>query len=158
PIRSLLINTLDAAQRGTIDSFTLVTLPLPGVPTFDDLALLFSGVLPPPASTGKGPGVGPGVGTTGQFSLNAQRSRSSTCSIDRSDNNDEDIGVRRQGFVSLTPQSVDSVQNFQIRYGVYSAEFGRNSGSVVDVVSKSGTNTIHGSIFGFLTNQRLNAR
>ena len=55
----------------------LLSLPLSGVRTFDDLAFLAPGVAPPPQAIGNttGPGLGPGVGTSGQFAVNGLRSR-----------------------------------------------------------------------------------
>ena len=84
--------------------------------SFDELALLVPGVASAPEAIGNnvGPGVGPGVGTTGQFSVNGLNSRSNNFMVDGSDNNDEDIGVRRQGFFSLVPQPIESIQEFQI--------------------------------------------
>src|SRR5207302_5085906 len=80
--------------------------------TFDDLALLLPGIAPPPQTRGNvaGPGVGAGVGSAGQFSVNGLRSRGNNFTVDGSDNNDEDIGVRRQGFVALVPQPIESIQ------------------------------------------------
>src|SRR5262249_29600180 len=84
----------------TINSPEVEGLPLSSSRSFDALALLAPGVLPPPASLGTvGPGVAPGVGTPGQFSVNGLRSRENNFLVDGADNNDEDTGTRRQGFV-----------------------------------------------------------
>jgi len=56
--------------------------------------------------------------------------------VDGSDNNDEDIGVRRQGFVALVPQSIESVEEFQIMTAGFPAHFGRNAGSIVNAISR----------------------
>lgn len=98
---------------------SIVALPLGGstlTRTFDELALLAPGVAPAPQAIGNtvGPGVGGGVGTSGQFSVNGLRSRANNFTVDGSDNNDEDIGVRRQGFFSLVPQPIESIQEFNI--------------------------------------------
>jgi hypothetical protein len=97
----------------------VTTLPLGGITisrSFDELALLLPGVAPPPQTLGSvaGPGVGAGVGSAGQFSVNGLRSRGNNFTVDGSDNNDEDIGVRRQGFVALIPQPIESVQEYQV--------------------------------------------
>ncbi len=102
--------------------------------------------------------MGIGVGGAGQFSVNGVRSRSNNFTVDGSDNNDEDIGVRRQGFVALVPQSLESVREFQIMTAVFPAEFGRNSGCMVNAVSRSGQNEIHGSVYGFFNPGAWNAR
>lgn len=63
-------------------------------------------------------------------------------------------GLRNTGAVMPNP---DAVQEFRVITNGYSAEFGRFSGGVIDVVTKSGTNEIHGSAFEFLRNDQLNA-
>src|SRR5262245_2291058 len=107
---SRMTNQLDATRRANSDERMVSLLPLAAVRSFDDLALLAAGVAPPPQVKGvAGPGVGAGIGTAGQFSVNGQRARSNNFTVDGSDNNDEDVGVRRQGFVALVPQSVESI-------------------------------------------------
>ncbi|MGB5036892.1 MAG: hypothetical protein WBQ66_09805, partial [Blastocatellia bacterium] len=106
----------------------------------------------------RGPGVGFGIGTAGQFSVNGSRARANNFTVDGSDNNDPDVGVRRQGFVSLVPQSIESVQEFQLSTLLWDAESGRNVGSQVNAVSRTGGNEFHGTLYGFFTDSRLNAR
>lgn len=139
------------------------TLPLGGVTltrTFDELGFFAPGVAPPPQAIGNsvGPGIGGGVGTSGQFSVNGLRSRANNFTVDGSDNNDEDIGVRRQGFFSLVPQPIESIQEFQIVTLLAPAQYGRNLGAQVNALSKSGGNDFHGSIFALFNSSRLNAR
>jgi hypothetical protein len=86
------------------------------------------------------------------------RSRSNNFTIDGSDNNDEDIGVRRQGFTSLVPQSVESVQEFHVITLLPEPQFGRTPGAQVNAVSRSGGSQYHGTAYGFFTNQSLKAR
>src|SRR5262249_10296423 len=113
------ITIIDGRRSGSFSEEEITALPLGAttfVRTFDELALLLPGVAPPPQTIGNiaGPGVGPGVGSAGQFSVNGLRSRGNNFTVDGSDNNDEDIGVRRQGFVALIPQPIDSVQEYQV--------------------------------------------
>ncbi|MEO8736168.1 MAG: TonB-dependent receptor [Edaphobacter sp.] len=54
--------------------------------------------------------------------------------------------------------AVEAVQEFKIQTNLYSADIGRNSGAVVDVITKSGTNVLHGSLFEFLRNSDVDAR
>ena len=152
-----LASTLDWTLRSNYNSLEIHALPLRGGRTFDQLSLLSPGVFRVPFGSGNGPAVGIGVGSTGQFSVNGMRSRSNNFTVDGSDNNDEDIGVRRQGFVALVPQSIESVQDFQIVTAGFPAEFGRNTGSMVNAVSRSGQKNVHGNLYGFFTDDAISA-
>lgn len=160
-IRSI-INTNDARRSGSFSEDELSALPLisNSSRSFDELALLLPGVLPPPQTLGSvaGPGVGPGVGSAGQFAVNGLRSRGNNFTVDGSDNNDEDIGVRRQGFVTLTPQPIESVQEYQVITLLAPAQFGRNIGGQVNAVSKSGGNETHATLYGMFNSSQLNSR
>ena len=94
------------------------------------------------------PGVVPGFGNVNNngelLSVNGQRTRSNNFTIDGTDNNDLSIGGPNL-FVS----NQDQVQEFQIITNNYSAQFGRNQGAVINIVTKQGTNEIHGSVFEF---------
>src|SRR5687768_10594863 len=156
------INTTDGRRSGSFDEEQLSSLPLRtnSSQTFDHLALLLPGVLPPPQTLGSvaGPGVGPGVGSAGQFAVNGLRSRANNFTVDGSDNNDEDIGVRRQGFVALIPQPIESIKEYQAISLLAPAQFGRNIGAQVNAVSKSGGNETHGTAYTFFNSSQLNAR
>lgn len=162
--RSILadINTTDARRGGAFTDKEVSTLPIGSrtlVRSFDELALLLPGVAAPPQAVGSGtgPGVGSGVGTSGQFSVNGMRSRANNFTVDGSDNNDEDIGVRRQGFFALVPQPLESIQEFQVISLLAPAQYGRNVGAQINAVSKSGGNETHGMIFGMFNSSQLNA-
>ena len=94
------------------------------------------------------PGVVPGFGNVNSngetLSVNGQRARSNNFTIDGTDNNDLSIGGPNL-FVS----NQDQVQEFQIITNNYSAQYGRNQGAVVNIVTKGGTNEIHGSVFEY---------
>jgi carboxypeptidase family protein len=158
----VVVNTTDAARAYNFSDRQIGSLPLGGgsyMRSFDELALLAPGVAPPPYTPGeRGPGVGFGIGTAGQFSVNGLRARSNNFTVDGSDNNDPDVGTRRQGFVALVPQSIESIKEFQISTLLWDAEFGRNFGSQVNAVSKYGENKYHGQFYGFYTGSGLNAR
>ncbi|MEO7673659.1 MAG: TonB-dependent receptor plug domain-containing protein, partial [Pyrinomonadaceae bacterium] len=154
---------LETQRGGSFDDKEARALPLGGktlIRSFDELALLVPGVASAPEAIGNnvGPGVGPGVGTSGQFSVNGLNSRTNNFMVDGSDNNDEDIGVRRQGFFSLVPQPIESIQEFQVITLLAPAQYGRNLGGQVNVVSKSGTSDFHGAVYGFFNSDKLNAR
>jgi hypothetical protein len=153
------VELTEASRRAIFADIISVTLPLPGIRTFDSLALLSPGVLPPPATNGvPGPGISATVGTAGQFTVNGLRSRDNNFTIDGSDDNEEDVGVRRQGFVALIPQPIESVDEFQIVTVLGDARFGRNIGGMINVLSKSGSPEFHGTIYSFLNDRRFNAR
>ena len=59
--------------------------------------------------------------------------------------------------LALRP-AIDAVREFKIQTNLYSADVGRNSGAVIDVISKSGTNQFHGSLFEFIRNSDVDAR
>jgi hypothetical protein len=155
-----LVNTVNATRSANFSSRELLALPLPGTRTFDDLAFLLPGVAPPPQTLSQtvGPGIGAGVGTSGQFAVNGLRSRANNFTVDGSDNNDEEIGVRRQGFTTLLPQSIESLQEFYIATLLPTPQFGRNLGAQVNAVSRPGSRKYHGSLYGRVTDSRLKAR
>src|SRR5262249_17344389 len=103
-----MVETQTATRGGIFDRRELFYLPLPGIRSFDNLAFLLPGVAPPPETLGStsGPGIGAGIGTSGEYSVNGIRSRGNNFVVDGSDNNDQDVGVRRQGFTALIPQTV----------------------------------------------------
>ncbi len=157
-----LVNTSEVARSSNFTEQQLTALPIGAASylrTFDELVLLAPGVAPPPYTPGvPGPGVGFGIGSAGQFSVNGMRARSNNFSIDGTDNNDPDVGVRRGGYVAQALQSVGSVAEVSISTLLWSAEVGRNFGSQVNAVSKYGGSQYHGQIEGFFTDARLKAR
>ncbi|MBZ5705334.1 MAG: carboxypeptidase regulatory-like domain-containing protein [Acidobacteriia bacterium] len=98
----------------------------------------------------------------GQFSINGNRDRSNNYTLDGTDNNDPffNNSAFNQVGIGGAPASVlpiDSIQEFNLE-SHFSAEYGRNSGSVVNIITKSGSNQLHGSAFEFLRNDALDAR
>lgn len=100
------------------------------------------------------PGVTPGFGNVNSngtsLSVNGNRARSNNFSIDGQDNNDLALGGP-SFFVS----NQDSVQDFQVITNNFSAQFGRNQGAVVNIVTKAGTNDFHGTGFWFHRDRKL---
>ncbi|HET9130249.1 MAG TPA: TonB-dependent receptor, partial [Terriglobia bacterium] len=89
---------------------------------------------------------------TSNLSFLGQNGRSNSVTIDGVDNNDAAVGAERSTV------SQDAVQEFQINRSNFSAEFGRASGGLINIVSKSGTNDWHGTLFSYFRNQALDAR
>ncbi len=90
-------------------------------------------------------------GSPGQFSVAGGRADSVTFLLDGGVNNN-----LLSNLVVLNPNP-DTVAEFRILTSNYSAEYGRNAGGIVTVVTKSGTNSYHGSVFEFLRNDAVNA-
>lgn len=86
------------------------------------------------------------------FSVNGIRSRNNDQQIDGQNNNDNSVAGP-----GLFVDDPDFVQEYDITTNNFSAEYGRNSGSAVNEVTKSGTNAWHGTIMGQENNSRLNA-
>jgi hypothetical protein len=93
----------------------------------------------------------PGAETSG-LSFTGQRSRDNNLMVDGLDNNDRILGS------ALASLSQESVREFQVLTTAYSAEFGNAVGGVVNIVTKSGTNTRRGDLFLFHRNEHLNAK
>src|SRR5712691_690773 len=98
----------------------------------------------------------------GQFNINGNRDRSNNYSLDGTDNNDPYFNNSALNQVGITgaPASllpIDAIQEFNLQ-SHFGAEYGRNSGSVVNILTRSGTNQLHGSAFGFFRNSALDAR
>ena len=93
-----------------------------------------------------------GSDKAGAVSVNGGRGRSNNFSVNGGDANDQ--------FVNLptVQPSPDTIQEFRVLTNTFDAEYGRNSGSVVNVVTKSGTNGLHGDVYEFFRNKVLNAR
>lgn len=96
----------------------------------------------------------------GDISFAGQRGTLNSLIIDGADNNNTFFGqtLGRTGSGRAPYQfSQDAVQEFQVNRNAYSAEYGRAGGAVINVVTKSGSNVLHGSIFEFYRDKRLNA-
>src|SRR6516225_2744618 len=72
-------------------------------------------------------------------------------------NSISDYGNGGPGSVIGVSLGVDAIQEFSVLTGNYSAEYGRTSGGVVNAISKSGTNALHGDLYEFLRNDKLDA-
>jgi hypothetical protein len=161
-LQSATSNKTEAARGKDFFSFEMQSLPIPDIRTPDKLALLLPGVAPAPQYSllpgVPGPSVSVGIGSAGQFSVNGFRARNNNFTVDGSDNNEQDVGVRRQGYVTLMPQSIESLQEFQVITLLADARFGRNLGAQVNAISASGTRDFHGVLYGFGSSDLFNAR
>ena len=110
---------------------------------FASLALSVPGVRP-------APNFDPTKTRVGNFSVNGGDGRQVDINVDGADNKDNVVGGPIQNY------TVEGVQEFNVIVARYSAESGRSVGAVVNVVTKSGSNEIHGSLFGLFQVSTLN--
>jgi hypothetical protein len=93
-----------------------------------------------------------GASLTSGLSFTGQRARSNNIMVDGLDNNDIVVGAVRATF------SQEAIREFQVVTDSYSAEFGKATGGVVNIVTKSGTNEFHGNAFYYFRDESLNAK
>ncbi len=93
-----------------------------------------------------------GSDQAGVVSVNGGRGRSNNYMVNGGDGNDIFVNLP-----AIQP-SPDAIDEFRVLTNTFDAEYGRNSGSVVNVVTKSGTNDFHGDVFEFFRNKVLNTR
>jgi hypothetical protein len=149
----------DPTRRAIFEPSNISQLPISGNRNIDSFALLAPGVGPPPqAGTSSGPGISPSVGTAGQVVVNGIRPRLNNFMVDGVDDNDEDAGVRREGFIFAAPYSLESIREFQILTSLYDAQYGRGSGGQLNVLTKTGTGRFHATAYGYLSDSALAAR
>jgi Carboxypeptidase regulatory-like domain len=136
----------DSSELGAVLDQSLVEgLPL-NERDFLQLALLLPGTTTPVE--------GSQLSTRGDFAMHADggREENNNFLLDGVDNNDSDV----RGYV-LQP-SVDAIQEFKIATNSYSAEYGVASAGQVNIITRSGSNEFHGTIYDYLRNRDLDAR
>ena len=138
------IDTQRTVVSSVISQAQIEHLPINGR-NFIGFSLLAPGV-----ATDRTPQQG-ASGTSG-LTFAGQRARSNNITVDGLDNNDSSIGSVRATF------SQEAVREFQVLTNSYSAEFGKATGGVVNIVTKSGTNTMAGNLFFFLRDGALNSK
>jgi hypothetical protein len=138
----------DTSELGqVVDSRRINALPLNGR-NYAQLALLGAGVAPAEP--------GSRVETSAGFSANGARSLQNNFLLDGIDNN-ANLGDVLNGSAYVVQPSVDAIGEFKVETNSYSAEFGRGNGAIMNAVIKSGTNQIHGDVFEFLRNEKVDA-
>jgi hypothetical protein len=143
-----LVETSSTQLGAVVDDRTVSTLPLNSRDTYQFLQLQ-PGVV---STVGSSNSIVYGSDSPGAVSVNGGRGRSNNFSVNGGDANDLFVNLPT---VQPTP---DSIQEFRVLTNTFDAEYGRNSGSVVNVVTKSGTNQFHGNLYEFFRNKVLNAQ
>ncbi len=140
---------------GILQSKEVVDLPINGRDFTKFLVLV-------PGATGDAGGATDSPGSFGLFSTNGNRGRSNNFLLDGTDMNDgyRNLPAINEAGVFGTPATilpVEAIAEVAILSN-FEAEYGRNSGAVVNIVTKSGQNVVHGSVFEFFRNDALDAR
>ncbi len=144
-----LLQTETTQVGAALDSKTVTDVPLGGTRNLTYLARLTPGVVP----------AEPGArdSANGGFSANGVRSNGqNNFLLNGVDNNINTIDFLNQTSYAIGP-SIDAVSEISIQTNGYNAEYGRAAGGVMNVTLKSGTNTLHGSLFEYLQNKDLDA-
>jgi len=150
-----IVDVTGNTMGGTIAAEQMVNLPING----GDFAKLLT-LVPGAASDPNGDSDSPG--SFGTFSINGNRGRANNYMLDGTDMNDgyrNDPAINEAGVFG-TPATllpIDALQEIAVLSNM-EPEYGRNGGAVVNIVTKSGTNTLHGSGFEYFRNNALDAR
>jgi hypothetical protein len=161
---SQMLNTTDASVGTVIDRKFVENIPLNGR-SFQDLISMTPGVV------SQNPQSSPNRSMNGDFSVNGQRTESNYYMVDGVTANigagngfgqaQNGTGGALGGATALgTTQSmisVDALQEFQVLSSTYSAEYGHSPGGQFSLLTRSGTNTYHGSLFDYLRNNFFDA-
>jgi hypothetical protein len=137
--RAATVETTSSTVSQTIENKRLVDLPLNGRNPFS-LATLAPGVAPAPGSS---PFISGGRNATSEVTIDGVSNVNAENNVSILD-------------LNYTP-SVDAVQEFSVQTNAVSAEFGRLGGGVINLVTKSGSNTFHATAFGFGRNSKVDA-
>lgn len=138
-----LVQTEDSSIGQVVEERKIATLPLNGR-EFSSLAYIVPGAFAPrPGSS---------LGNRGGFAVAGLNENTNQFLLDGVNNNGT-------GTMEIAARvNIDAVGEFKVQTGSYSAQYGRYAGAQVDVVTKSGSNEFHGTGFGFLRNDNLDAR
>jgi hypothetical protein len=142
----------ESTQLGdVIESKKILSLPLNGR-SYIDLLGLQAGVVPVTSGSMQQDRPVSGILEAGNLSVNGQRETSNAFLV-----NGGDVSEGRNLGAGLIP-NIESIEEFRLITNSFDAEYGKFSGSVMNAITKSGTNRIHGTVFEFLRNDKLDAR
>jgi hypothetical protein len=143
-----LVDTTSTQLGAVVNNRSVNELPLNARDTYQFLQLQ-PGVQSQLGSSG---GTFYGSDDAGAVSVNGGRGRANNFSVNGGDANDQFVNLPT---IQPTP---DAIEEFRVISNTFDAEYGRNSGAVVNVVTKSGTNQLHGDIYEYFRNTLLNAQ
>jgi len=142
------VDTASSTVKDVVDSNRMDILPLNG-----RNALSLQGILPGAIQMGSGSAAtGTALNTNLVFSVNGTRASQSAYILDGG------LNMEMYNNVPAAFPNPDTLQEFSILQNGYSAVNGRNAGAVVNMVTKSGTNELHGVLYDFLRNNDFDAR
>jgi len=145
------VDTSSTQLGDVIEDKKMTGLPLNGR-SYIDLLGLQAGVAPDSSDAAIHDRFVSGNQNSGQVSVNGQRESANSFLV-----NGGDVEESVQNGASIVP-TLDSIQEFRLLTNSFNAEYGRFSGAIVNVLTKPGTNEIHGSVYEFLRNEKLDAR
>lgn len=144
------VETTSTQLGDVIEGTKMTAVPLNGR-SFIDLLGLQAGVVPVTSDVAITQGVA-GTGNAGNVSVNGQRETANSFLV-----NGGSVEHSYNNGASVVP-TLDSIQEFRLLTNSFDAEYGRFSGAIVNVITKSGTNELHGSGFEFLRNDKFDSR
>ncbi len=144
-----MVETLPAAVSTVLDERAISELPLNGR-RFSDLALLTPGVTQDPRSLTSA--------ANGDLAFGGIRGYQTSFLVDGVDNNNAFFGQARGRYRAPYQFSNEVIQEFRVSSNTYGPELGRSGGAVINVVTRSGGNQWHGSVFDYYRDGRLGAR
>jgi hypothetical protein len=158
------INTTDGSVSTVVDQKFVENIPLNGR-SFQDLISMTPGVIT------QSPQAASAAGSNGDFSVNGQRTESNYYTVDGVTANTNAgpgggiAGAATGGTIAgstalgttQTLAPVDALEEFRIQSSTYSAEYGRSPGGQLSLLTRSGTNRLHGSVFDYLRNSFFDA-
>lgn len=147
-----LVNTTSGAMGGLVDESKISVIPLNGR-NYADLTLLQPGVVLTRMML-PGTGGGPGIGL--QFSSNGAPSRANNYLLDGAIMGN--VYGATNASATGTTLGLEGIQEVRIITNAYNAEYGINMGAQMIIVTRSGTNAFHGTVFDYLRNSALDAR
>lgn len=144
-----LLNTTNATLANVVSSEQVENLPLNGR-NIEGLMTMQPGIVTSTGYMGWMPG---SAGAGSELVGNGNRGETTVGTLDGADSSDAEMGT-----LQFTNFNLDAIAEFKVQQNNYSAQYGQGAGTITQIVSKSGTNQFHGSLFEFVRNSVFDAR